>query len=225
MSDVDVVVAAYPLLGLGLCGVLEDRGRTAVAVHSTAELSRRLPDLKPGLVLVDMVLPGALAAVERSLDQPSAPAVVVMGDEADDDALLAAACAGAIGVLPREVTADVADRALCAAARGESLLPRRLVPRVMAVLRADAVVHQASHGSVLTSKERQVLAMMRAGLSTAAIAERLVVAPVTVRTHVCAIRRKLKIDRDVPMVPALWLPAPRRRREDLDEVADHLRIS
>ena len=143
MSDVDVAVAAYPILGLGLCGVLEDRGRTAVAVHSTAELARRLPELRPHVVLVDVVLPGALTAVERSLDQSSAPAVVVMGDEADDDALLVAACAGALGVLPRDVTAEVADRALCAAARGESLLPRRLVPRVMAILRADAVVHHA----------------------------------------------------------------------------------
>ena len=123
------------------------------------------------------------------------------------------------------MTAEVADRALSAAARGGTLLPRRLVPRVMAVLRAEAMVHEPSHGSVLTGKERQVLAMMRAGLSTAAIAERLVVAPVTVRTHVCAIRRKLKIERGVPMVPSVRLPAPRRRREDLDEVVGHLRIS
>ena len=34
---------------------------------------------------------------------------------------------------------------------------------------------------------------MRAGMSTASIAEQLVVAPVTVRTHICAIRRKLHL--------------------------------
>jgi DNA-binding NarL/FixJ family response regulator len=35
--------------------------------------------------------------------------------------------------------------------------------------------------------------MMRAGMSTASIAEQLVVAPVTVRTHICAIRRKMHL--------------------------------
>jgi DNA-binding NarL/FixJ family response regulator len=227
MADVDVVVAAYPLLGLGLCSVLEDRGRRAVAVHGTAELSRRLPSLRPRVVLVDAALGDAAEAVVRVLEAPGDPSVVVLGDEPeDDDVVLTAACAGASGVLSRAVTPDALDRALHAVTRGESLLPRRLVPRVIAALRAQVSDSQVpSHGSVLTGKERQVLAMMQAGLSTATIAERLVVAPVTVRTHVCAIRRKLKIDGGLPMVPAVQLPARRQRGANLDEVVGHLRIS
>ena len=79
---------------------------------------------------------------------------------------------------------------------GESLIPRALVPGVLAELRLRAESSNeepSSHISVLTTRERQVLEMMRAGMSTASIAEQLVVAPVTVRTHVCAIRRKLHL--------------------------------
>ena len=110
-------------------------------------------------------------------------------------------------------------------ARGESLLPATAGaarPRGAAGQALDS--HDASHGSVLTGKERQVLAMMRAGFSTADIAERLVVAPVTVRTHVCAIRRKLQLDAAAAVLP-LGLPGPRRPEDDLVDVGGHLRIS
>ena len=77
------------------------------------------------------------------------------------------------------------------------LISRALVPNsVLAELRLRAESSQkntSSHISVLTIRERQVLEMMRAGMSTASIAEQLVVAPVTVRTHICAIRRKLRL--------------------------------
>jgi len=44
----------------------------------------------------------------------------------------------------------------------------------------------------LTSREWQVLDLLRQGLSTAAIARRLVVSPVTVRSHVASILRKVR---------------------------------
>jgi DNA-binding NarL/FixJ family response regulator len=47
--------------------------------------------------------------------------------------------------------------------------------------------------SKLTSREWQTLELMRQGLSTAEIAERLYVSPVTVRTHIAAILRKLQV--------------------------------
>jgi DNA-binding NarL/FixJ family response regulator len=44
----------------------------------------------------------------------------------------------------------------------------------------------------LTSREWQVLDLLRQGMSTAAIARRLVVSPVTVRSHVASILRKVR---------------------------------
>ena len=210
MSDVDVLIVTFPVFGLGLRGVLEDRGRSALVIDDVTAVGRWAAASRPAVVVVDVGLPGAGAAVSRLLEAAEAPAVVVLGDESDDELLLTAACAGAVGVLPRSVTPDAAMRAFEAAERGESLLPRRLVPRVVAALRVQAAgAVEQSYASVLTGKERQVLAMMRTGLSTSAIAEQLFVAPVTVRTHVCAIRRKLRLE----------------AVDDPHEVRGHLRIS
>jgi DNA-binding NarL/FixJ family response regulator len=48
-------------------------------------------------------------------------------------------------------------------------------------------------GEELTAREWEVLELLRQGLSTRAISERLVVSPVTIRTHVSAIMRKLRV--------------------------------
>jgi DNA-binding CsgD family transcriptional regulator len=49
-------------------------------------------------------------------------------------------------------------------------------------------------GDVLTGRETQVLGMLRRGQSTAAIAKRLQITPVTVRRHVSEIVRKLGVE-------------------------------
>jgi DNA-binding NarL/FixJ family response regulator len=230
MHEVDLAVAALPVLGLGLCAVVAESGRSAVAVASVAELGRQLPFLQPRVVVVDAALPDALDGVEVAL-RDGGSTVVVLGDEPDDeDLLLAAVRAGANGVLRRDVPPPVAVRALAAAARGESLLPRTLVPRVLADLRSLVALSRGrlrdpSHGPVLTGRERQVLEMMRAGLSTAVIAERLVVAPVTVRTHVCAVRRKLHLAAGpAGSEPTTWRAADELADDAVGHLA-HLRIS
>lgn len=225
MSDVEVAVAALPLLGLGLCGVLADSGRSAAFVGDVVDLRDALPRLSPRVVVVDVALTDALDGVDDALRSDSRPVVVVLGDDDEGPQLLAAIRAGATGVLPRDISPCSAVRALKAAARGESLLPRHLVPQVLADLRLEAAMangraHEPSrsHGAVLTPRECDVLEMMRAGLSTAVMAERLVVAPVTVRTHVWAVRRKLHLSTG----RGTLVPAPRRTLVGVADLADDL---
>src|SRR5215207_4970507 len=79
---------------------------------------------------------------------------------------------------------------------GEAALPRALVARVVDEFR-DRQAHRralADEGPAaqLTSREWQVLDLLRKQLTTHEIAERLVLSPVTVRTHVNSILRKLR---------------------------------
>ncbi len=66
--------------------------------------------------------------------------------------------------------------------------------------RRRTLVTQESDGVQLTSREWQVLELMRQGMTTAQIARRLVVSPATVRSHVAAILRKLRVpDREAAL--------------------------
>jgi DNA-binding NarL/FixJ family response regulator len=201
VSEVFVVVAdALPIMGVGLGEALSALGYTMQArVGDADELVRAVERFVPELVLVDLAIPGVIPAVRTICSGAQAPYVILLAEPGQDDLIVAGVCAGAVGSVPRSVCPEPLGKALTAVRAGESLIRRALVPDVLAELRlrAESTSEEpSSHISVLTTRERQVLEMMRAGMSTASIAEELVVAPVTVRTHICAIRRKLNL-RDV----------------------------
>jgi DNA-binding NarL/FixJ family response regulator len=202
VSGVGVVVAdAQPIMGLGMGETLLALDyRVLARVETADQLVQAVDRCEPELVLVDLALPGLVPAV-RAIRASAAlsPYVVLLAESRQDDLIVAGVCAGAVGSVPRSVCPEALRKALMAVRAGESLIPRALVPDVLAELRLRAessIEEPSSHISVLTTRERQVLEMMRAGMSTATISEQLVVAPVTVRTHICAIRRKLNLRDD-----------------------------
>lgn len=200
MTEAAVVAEASPVMGVALGDALERCGFRLLARVRTAEaLVRVVRRCLPSLVLVDLGLPAAAPTVRAVCAAAQSPAVLLVSDEGQDDLVVSLVCAGALGAVPRGVGPDALERALTAVRGGECVLPRALVSRVLGELRVTLAVSAASGPTVLTRREQQVLDLMRAGYSTAAIASRLVVAPVTVRSHVCAIRRKLRLDE--PMIP------------------------
>jgi DNA-binding CsgD family transcriptional regulator/8-oxo-dGTP pyrophosphatase MutT (NUDIX family) len=101
--------------------------------------------------------------------------------------------AGAVGYLDKDVGSACLPRALRAALAGEPLIPRRLVQDLVREIRLRPARQTVADWAPvsLTRREFDVLDLMRAGLSTAAIAERLFVSPGTVRSHVMSMKRKL----------------------------------
>jgi DNA-binding NarL/FixJ family response regulator len=193
-----VVADGMPIMGLGLAEALSTLGYGVTARVETADqLVAVVEGCQPEIVLVDLTLPQVIPAVEAICSSGAqAPQVILLAEAGQCDLIVAGVCAGAVGSMPRSVGPVPLAKAMMAVRAGESLIPRALVTNVLAELRlrAESTSEEpSSHISVLTTRERQVLEMMRAGMSTASIAERLVVAPVTVRTHVCAIRRKLHL--------------------------------
>ena len=80
---------------------------------------------------------------------------------------------------------------------GEAALPRALVARVVDEFRERGRRRRLpltkQKGVELTSREWEVLELMREDLTTAEIAERLFVSPVTVRSHIAAVLKKLRV--------------------------------
>lgn len=141
---------------------------------------------QPEVCLVGREIPGdALLAVRGICRAAPAAAVVVLAAERDVDDLLQVVRAGAIGYVPGAVEAGRLRRMIRAVAAKEAVVPRSLVLDLLLELRD-------SDG--LTGRESQVLGMLRRGHTTAVIAERLQIAPVTVRRHISELVRKLGVE-------------------------------
>jgi DNA-binding NarL/FixJ family response regulator len=150
---------------------------------------------RPALCLLDVNMPGdgIRAAGVVSADLPQC-AVVMLTVHVDDDHLFDALRAGARGYLVKGTPPDEMLGALRAVLRGEPALSPGLAMRILERFRASGTrrVHVPDRGFVdLSPREAEVLDLLRQGLQTSVIARRLFVSPVTVRSHVAAVLRKL----------------------------------
>jgi DNA-binding NarL/FixJ family response regulator len=116
-------------------------------------------------------------------------AVVVLAQTSDADDMLESVRAGAVGYVPGVLDADRIRRVFRALEGSEAVVPRSMVNELLSELRGT---HNAENG--LTGREAQVLGMLRRGHSTAWIAERLQIAPVTVRRHISELVHKLGVE-------------------------------
>jgi DNA-binding NarL/FixJ family response regulator len=153
----------------------------------------------PDLCLLDINMPGngTAAAWEISSRLPDAK-IVMLTVSHDDRDLFASLRAGASGYLLKDIDPDRLPHALYDVLRGEAAaIPRALVARIIQEFRDTSprrrsVVNERTQAP-LTSREWEVLEFLRGGLSTADIAARLSVSAATVRSHVAAVLRKLRV--------------------------------
>jgi DNA-binding NarL/FixJ family response regulator len=152
---------------------------------------------QPELCLLDVHMPGggAKATWEISARLPTTK-IVMLTVSRDDTDLFAALQAGAAGYLLKDMDPARLPHALADVLEGRAALPRALVARLIEQFRDRSprrrtVVGGEDPTSRLTSREWQVLDLMRQDLSNSQIARRLSLSPVTVRTHVNSILKKM----------------------------------
>ncbi len=156
---------------------------------------------RPDVCLLDIRMPGGgIEAAARLSDLAPATAVVMMSVSTNAEDLLASLRAGARGYLPKDMSPDRLPAALHGVLRGEAALPRTFVGRMLSGLRELPApgAEPLRVGDVeLTPRESEILRMLRSGLSTLEIGERLSLSPVTVRRHISTCVAKLgATDRD-----------------------------
>ncbi|HET6740152.1 MAG TPA: response regulator transcription factor [Kribbella sp.] len=191
--------------------VVGQAGDGAQAVELAAQL-------EPDVILMDVRMPvlDGLAATKRILagSAPGEPPRVVMLTTFDlDDYVYAALRAGASGFLLKHSTPDELAAAVRVVAAGDALL----APSVTRRLVEDFARSQPVVGTTparLTPRETDVLRLVARGLSNRQIAEELVLAEQTVKTHVSNILTKLDLrDRAQAVVYAyesgVVIPGPR----------------
>jgi len=155
-------------------------------------------ELQPDVCLLDVHMPGGgILAAAAIIERLPGTTVVMLTVSRDDDDLFAALRAGAAGYLLKDIDPQRLPDALRNVMSGEAVLPRALVTRMIEVFgdrRPGRRARKSAEGvEQLSSREWEVLQRMREGLTTREIAERLDVAPVTVRRHTGEILKKLTV--------------------------------
>jgi DNA-binding NarL/FixJ family response regulator len=173
--------------------------RAGIVVIAEAQNGRQAVDLArhyhPDVVLMDVIMPGldGIAATRRIVQENPQQVVVILTTADDDEIGLLGLRAGARGFLAKDVDVDILPQALHGALNGEAAISRRLGMRLVEQVRMvpDGPGGMRPVKSPLTPREWEVLDLLAQTKTTDQIAEQLVLASETVRSHVKNILRKL----------------------------------
>jgi DNA-binding NarL/FixJ family response regulator len=189
-----VIVDDQALMRAGFRAVLEATGQMEVVGEAAngdealAEVRRHEPDV----VLMDIRMPG-MDGIEATRNMPRQK-VLVLTTFGIDDHIIEALRAGASGFLLKDAPVEELVGAVRAVAAGDAQLSpavtRRLLDQVARRLPA-AVDRDTAGVERLTTREREVLRLVAAGMSNAEIGAALFVSEPTVKTHVSSMLQKL----------------------------------
>jgi DNA-binding NarL/FixJ family response regulator len=172
-----LVLLLGTLPGISVAGEAAD-GNEAYSVVS---------EVRPRVVLMDLNMPncdGVAATTSITASYPDTR-VVVLTTYSDDESIIRALQAGALGYLTKDATRAEIGRAVLAAAAGQAVLDpavqQKLLSRAAGVPVSPAAVPDEND---LTPREAEVLRLIAAGQSNREIAKSLFVSEATVKTHV-----------------------------------------
>lgn len=189
MDAIRLLIADHAATRIGIRMAVDPAVEICAEAGEATEAIRAAMRQQPEVCLVGRDLPGdGLVAVRGICRAAPDAAVVVIAEGEDVDDLLDAVRAGAIGYVADGVDGERIRRIVRAAAGREAVVPPGMILELLMELRGTG----AGTGG-LTGREAQVLGMLRRGHSTASIAERLQIAPVTVRRHISELVHKLGV--------------------------------
>lgn len=150
--------------------------------------------LQPDVILMDLILPnvGGIEAIRQISVRHPAIAILVLTSFASDDKVFPAIKAGALGYMLKNADLEELVTAIRQVYRGEPSLHPNIARKVLRELRQPQA-ERILLPEPLTARELEVLQLIAKGLSNQEIADQLVVAEPTVRTHVSRILDKLHL--------------------------------
>lgn len=183
---------------LGLLDGVELVATACDGEEALAQVARHRPEV----VLMDLRMPrlDGIAATRRLREHHPEVRVISLTTYADDESVLGALRAGARGYLTKDASGEDIRAAILTVAGGDAALDPAVQHHVVAALASEGAPRAAPPADAvaelpddLTPREAEVLALIAEGLTNAEIAERLVVSPATVKSHINHVFAKARL--------------------------------
>ena len=198
-----LLVDDHEIVRLGLMTLINDQPEMEVVgeAGNASEALRAVDRLRPDVVMMDVRLPGegGIEATRRITEQFPNTRVVMLTSFADDELVVSAIRAGAVGYVLKQVGNDELLRAITAAAKGEALLDPGTTARLLARVRASERKADEDAFRDLSDREMDVLAEVTHGKTNAVIGKILNLSEKTVRNYVSTILEKLHLNNRIEL--------------------------
>ncbi len=185
----------HPIVRRGVKDLLEtepDIEMIGEAVNGQQAVERVI-ELKPDVVLMDLVMPimDGIEATRQIRSRAPAARILVLTSFATDDKVFPAIKAGALGYLIKDTTPEDLVRAIRQVQHGEVSLHPLIAQKLLNEISSPPSPPTAAEP--LTARELEVLQLIARGQNNQEIAETLVLSVATVYTHVSNILAKLHL--------------------------------
>jgi DNA-binding NarL/FixJ family response regulator len=192
-----LLVDDHEIVRLGLMTLINDQPNMEVVgeAGSESEALRQVERLHPDVVLMDIRLPGegGIEATRQVTTRFPGTRVVMLTSFADDELVMRAILAGAVGYVLKQVGNEELLRAITAAARGEALIDPATTARLLSRVRANERKAEEDAFRELSDRELDVLAQVARAKTNAEIGVTLNLSEKTVRNYVSALLEKLTL--------------------------------
>lgn len=161
----------------------------------------RGPALRPDVAVLDIRLPDSdgITVCRELLSRTPGLACLMLTSFDDDDALLDAIMAGASGYVLKQIKGSDLVEAVRTVASGQSMLDPATTARLMSSLRGPTqeTSTEDSRLAGLTTRERDILALIGEGLTNRQIGKQLYLSEKTVKNHISRLLAKLGVERRI----------------------------
>jgi NarL family two-component system response regulator LiaR len=153
-------------------------------------------EYKPDVILMDLLMPGmdGLEAIGRIIEANPKAKILVVTSLEDEDKIVAAVQAGALGYFPKTASRAYLLEAIRKIADGLPYLPSGIALKLFKGIRGLKAVAKSTIDEPLTSRQEEILALMGEGRSDQEIARTLHLEEATVRSHVHRIIQRLGVE-------------------------------
>jgi two-component system, NarL family, response regulator NreC len=199
-----VIANEHPVVRQGLRVFLDSDPEFDIVgeTDNGPEVLRLVEDLRPDVLIVDLVIRGqdGPELTQQITRQWPDVRVVILSIRSDETSVQKALGSGAVGYVLKDSTAAELRRAIHDVMAGRRYLSPQLSERAI-----EAFVRNAQHApfdeyNTLTSREQEVFRLAALGLNNAEVAAKLSISPRTVETHRSRIMHKLGLRTQTELV-------------------------